>query len=59
VLDDFKDSVTKIIVTEDQIIAGYGLIEIYVLYRSVDGVLRTYDLRMGKLIRDKMECMNY
>jgi mitogen-activated protein kinase organizer 1 len=43
VLDDFKDSVTKIIVTDDSIIAG-----------SVDGVLRTYDLRMGKLVRDSI-----
>ena len=43
-LDDFKDSITKVIVTDDSIIAG-----------SVDGILRTYDIRMGKLIRDKME----
>ena len=44
-LDDFKDSVTKVIFTEHQIIAG-----------SVDGFVRTYDLRMGKLLKDSLEC---
>jgi len=40
-LSDFKDSVTSIVLHEDQIIAG-----------SVDGRLRTYDVRMGKLTTD-------
>ena len=44
VLDDFKDSVTKVVFTDDQIIAS-----------SVDGYLRTYDLRMGKLVKDNLE----
>ena len=44
-LDDFKDSITKIISTENSIIVG-----------SVDGILRTYDIRMGKLIRDPINC---
>lgn len=46
-LDDFKDSITKIIVTEDSIIVS-----------CMDGVLRTYDIRMGKLVRDKIDSKN-
>lgn len=45
VLDDFKDSVTKIISTDNSIIVG-----------SVDGILRIYDIRMGKLVRDPINC---
>lgn len=48
VLDDFKDSVTKVLFTEDQLIAG-----------SVDGYLRTYDIRMGKLIKDNIYCKQH
>ncbi|CDW87464.1 mitogen-activated protein kinase organizer [Stylonychia lemnae] len=44
VLDDFRDSITKIMITDDSIIAS-----------SVDGILRTYDIRMGKLVRDNIE----
>jgi len=44
VLDDFRDSVTKVVFTDDQIIAS-----------SVDGFLRTYDMRMGKLVKDNLE----
>jgi mitogen-activated protein kinase organizer 1 len=25
------------------------------VYRSVDGILRTYDIRMGKLVRDNLD----
>lgn len=44
VLDDFKDSITKVLFTEDQVICA-----------SVDGVLRTYDIRMGRLVRDDLD----
>jgi len=40
-LSDFKDSVTSIVVHEDKIIAG-----------CVDGRLRSYDARMGKVVTD-------
>ncbi|TNV78881.1 hypothetical protein FGO68_gene7083 [Halteria grandinella] len=43
VLDDFKDSVTKVIFTECQIVCA-----------CVDGYLRTYDIRMGKLLKDNL-----
>ena len=42
-LDDFKDSVTKVIFNETQIICA-----------CVDGYLRTYDIRMGKLLKDNI-----
>ncbi|TYZ58564.1 hypothetical protein PybrP1_007282 [[Pythium] brassicae (nom. inval.)] len=44
VLDDFKDSVTAMVVSDHEIIAG-----------SVDGVVRTFDLRAGKLLREHVE----
>ena len=44
-LDDFKDSITKVVFTDFQILAG-----------SVDGYLRTYDMRMGKLLKDNIDC---
>jgi len=44
-LDDFDDSVTQLVVTDDSIICG-----------CVDGRLRTYDIRMGKILRDTFEC---
>ena len=47
VLDDFKDSITKVMFTGDSIIAG-----------SVDGFLRTYDIRMGKLLKDTVGSIN-
>ena len=43
-LSDFKDSVTRILVSMDQIICG-----------SVDGVLRSYDVRMGKIYEQDFE----
>lgn len=42
-LFDFQDSVTSISVTTDQIICG-----------SVDGYLRIYDIRFGKLLTHNM-----
>lgn len=54
VLDDFKDSITKVMFTEDKIIAAYVFFKVNSI-RSVDGYLRTYDIRMGKLIRDNIE----
>ncbi|KAJ8525268.1 hypothetical protein ON010_g15847 [Phytophthora cinnamomi] len=44
VLDDFKDSVMSMVVTEHEIIAG-----------CVDGVMRTYDLRAGQLFREHID----
>ncbi len=43
ILDDFKDSVTKVIFSDTQIICS-----------SVDGYIRTYDIRMGKLLKDNI-----
>lgn len=40
-LTEFNDSVSSLVVTDHEVIAG-----------SVDGKLRTYDIRMGKLITD-------
>ncbi|RQM15480.1 hypothetical protein DD237_005915 [Peronospora effusa] len=44
VLDDFRDSVTSMVVTDHEIIAG-----------CVDGVVRTYDLRVGQLFREHID----
>lgn len=44
VLDDFKDSVTSMVVTDYEIIAG-----------CVDGAVRTYDLRAGQLFREHID----
>lgn len=41
VLDEFQDSVTCVVVSEHQVIAG-----------SVDGCVRTFDLRTGKVLID-------
>jgi mitogen-activated protein kinase organizer 1 len=43
VLDDFKDSVTKVLFSDTQVICA-----------SVDGYIRTYDIRMGKLLKDNI-----
>jgi len=40
-LSDFNDSVSSLVVTDHEIIAG-----------SIDGKLRTYDIRMGKMVTD-------
>ncbi|KAF1780120.1 FAD-linked oxidoreductase-like [Phytophthora cactorum] len=50
VLDDFRDSVTSMVVTDHEIIAGLSLI-----CRCVDGVVRTYDLRAGQLFREHID----
>jgi mitogen-activated protein kinase organizer 1 len=42
-MTDFADSVTSVVVTDSQIIAG-----------CVDGCLRIYDLRAGKLFSDSL-----
>ena len=39
-LDDFKDSVTRVLLTHHKVVAS-----------SVDGFIRLFDLRMGKLLR--------
>ncbi|KAF4319806.1 hypothetical protein G195_004769 [Phytophthora kernoviae 00238/432] len=44
VLDDFKDSVTSMVVTDHEIIAG-----------CVDGVVRTFDLRAGQISREHID----
>ncbi|GAB9463835.1 hypothetical protein Gpo141_00001281 [Globisporangium polare] len=44
VLDDFKDSVTSMVVSDHEIIAG-----------CVDGVVRTFDLRAGALFREHID----
>ncbi|CAI5720063.1 unnamed protein product [Hyaloperonospora brassicae] len=44
VLDDFRDSVTSMVVAEHEIIAG-----------CVDGVVRTYDLRAGQLFCEHID----
>ncbi|KAJ0408528.1 hypothetical protein P43SY_006458 [Pythium insidiosum] len=44
VLDEFKDSVTSLVVTGHEIIAG-----------CVDGTVRTFDLRAGAVYRDHIE----
>ncbi|KAI9921372.1 hypothetical protein PsorP6_002362 [Peronosclerospora sorghi] len=44
VLDDFRDSVTSVVVTDHEIIAG-----------CVDGAVRTYDLRVGLLYREQID----
>ncbi|TDH65405.1 hypothetical protein CCR75_003609 [Bremia lactucae] len=41
ILDDFRDSVTSMVVTDHEIVAG-----------CVDGIVRTYDLRAGQLFRE-------
>jgi len=42
VLNDFKDSVTSVVFTDDTIMGG-----------CIDGCVYTYDIRKGQLIRDK------
>ncbi|CEG45285.1 mitogen-activated protein kinase [Plasmopara halstedii] len=44
VMDDFKDSVTSLVVTDYEIVAG-----------CVDGTVRTYDLRAGQLFCDHID----
>ena len=39
-LDDFKDSVTRVIITRNKVVAS-----------SVDGHIRVFDMRMGKLLK--------
>ncbi|TMW63253.1 hypothetical protein Poli38472_002194 [Pythium oligandrum] len=43
-LDEFKDSVTSLVVSDHEIVAG-----------CVDGVVRTFDLRAGKVFRDQID----
>jgi len=47
-LEEQKDSVSQLIVTEDQIIVS-----------SLDGFIRTYDIRMGLLTQDHIGCKFY
>ncbi|KAF1330213.1 Mitogen-activated protein kinase organizer, partial [Globisporangium splendens] len=44
VLDDFKDSVTSMVISDHEIIAG-----------CVDGIVRTFDLRAGMVYREHIE----
>ncbi|DBA03625.1 TPA: hypothetical protein N0F65_006804 [Lagenidium giganteum] len=44
ILDEFKDSVTSIAVSDHEIVAG-----------CVDGIVRTFDLRIGKVYREHIE----
>ncbi|TFJ83470.1 hypothetical protein NSK_005239 [Nannochloropsis salina CCMP1776] len=51
-LDDFKDSVTRVMVLEEGGRAGKGPGGKEVLATSVDGCLRTYDIRKGVMWMD-------
>jgi len=51
-LDDFKDSVTRVMVLEEGGRAGKGAGGKEVLATSVDGCLRTYDIRKGVMWMD-------
>lgn len=67
VMDDFKDSVTSMVVTDHEIIAGWASFRMFsssflknyanfLLHcRCVDGTVCTYDLRAGQLFREHID----
>lgn len=54
-LDDFGDSVSSLYVAKEEIVTGYvQKINFAHECRCVDGCVRTYDIRKGKLIVDNL-----
>ena len=52
-LSDATDSITSLCVDDVSIVTGYVFLYCW-LRRSVDGSIRTYDIRAGKLYEEKI-----
>lgn len=53
-MNDATDSVTSVCMDDTCIISGYVLYSCSSFHRSVDGCIRTYDIRAGQLTTEKL-----